>query len=153
MQKPGKPVTENSKGPLAQAGWWRSTIAPLLAIFALAVLTGYLLDSAAIDERGAWPSALYALARQLTNLGKSGWILVSSALVLAAAFLTLRKAATAGMQAKAKDCRDFRRLHFCRCRAFGHYRQPCQETDWAGAAGKLWRLWSFRIFAFVRLWL
>ncbi len=102
MQKPVTPEIGSSEGPLAQAGWWRSTIAPLLTIFALAVLTGYLLDGAAIAERDAWPEALYTLARQLTNLGKSGWILVSSALVLAGAFLTMRKAPTAGLQAKAR---------------------------------------------------
>ncbi len=85
--------------------WLRAPLAVAaapLAILAAAGLTGAMLDERAFALAGHWPDLLAVPARALTDLGKSGWILTTSAALMAGGLLVMARALTQTMQQRAR---------------------------------------------------
>lgn len=96
---------EQSSNPLKALSSVRipvSLVAPPVAILAAAALAGVTLDARAFALNGQWPDLLSVPARALTDLGKSGWILTGSAIVMAGGLTVMARALTKSMQERAR---------------------------------------------------
>ncbi len=108
-----------SRSPL---NLWSNVIAPLGAILAAALLTGLLLDQASIDYRGQWPGMLFSISRNLTDLGKSGWILVTSAALVAVGLAMVR------LEHFQEKCEAVFRPEMRKNKELEHLRQKCEAV-------------------------
>lgn len=86
------PDDTDRQAPDKPASRWRFAL-PVGLTLAASALTGIAADGWASRMRGNWPAWLMPVAEQVTSLGKSGWILVGSALIGGVALAATRPTA------------------------------------------------------------